>query len=61
MAINKLEILNVCYNFIDNNKQGVGISIYLPNTEPLLLLLTPYNIRGRNNVSIIIYNQTGIH
>ena len=37
--------------------RGVGNRIHVPNTDPLLLLPTPYNNRGINNFSIIISNQ----
>ena len=34
MAMNNVAILNVLYNYIYKNKQGVGNRIPVPNTDP---------------------------
>ena len=39
----------------------VGIWIHMPNTDPLLLLPTPLNSRGRNNCNIMISNKNIRH
>ena len=39
--MNNVAILNFGYNYIYKNKQGVGNLIHVPNSDPLLLLLTP--------------------
>ena len=54
--MNNVAIFNFVYNYIDNNKHD-GNCIHLLNTDPLILLPTPYNNRGINNYSIIISNQ----
>ena len=61
MVINKFLIFNLYYNYIDNNKQEVDNWIHVPNTDPLVLLPTTYNIICKNYCSIIIFNQNSRH